>query len=315
MAESNSSDVMSSKVDLLHVGKNIPEPDPEFLCDQSLLESKKNYWKERIGNIKKVVAPMVDQSELAFREFMRSHGADLCFSPMIHAHLFTTDATYRKVSLSTCKSEQEKPFIIQFCGNDPHTLLMASRYVEGFCNGVDLNLGCPQLIAKKGNYGAYLQEKRELIYEMVNNVYLHCKLPISVKIRVQNTVEDTIAYATMLESAGASMITIHGRTRDMRGPNTGIADWKHIAAVKKVLNIPLIANGNIQVPGDLERCLEITGADAVMSAEGILFNPLLFENSFEPCYVVAKDYLEYAKKYDGNISAVRAHIFRICHHT
>uniref|UniRef100_A0AC34FBA4 DUS-like FMN-binding domain-containing protein n=1 Tax=Panagrolaimus sp. ES5 TaxID=591445 RepID=A0AC34FBA4_9BILA len=123
MAESNCSN--AEKVELLHVGKNIPEPDLNYLCDPSMLEAKKSYWKERIGNIKKVVAPMVDQSELAFRQFMRNHGADLCFSPMIHAHLFTNDATYRKFSLSTCKAEQEKLFIVQFCGNDPLTLLTA----------------------------------------------------------------------------------------------------------------------------------------------------------------------------------------------
>uniref|UniRef100_A0AC34QZP5 DUS-like FMN-binding domain-containing protein n=1 Tax=Panagrolaimus sp. JU765 TaxID=591449 RepID=A0AC34QZP5_9BILA len=257
---------------------------------------------------------MVDQSELAFRIFMKDHGADLAFSPMIHAHLFITDPTYRRTSMTTIKNESNNHFIIQFCANEPETLLMACRYVEGFCQGVDLNLGCPQLIAKRGNYGAYLQEKRDLIREMVNKVYRQSLLPISVKVRIQDSVAETISYVKMLEEAGASMITIHGRTREQKGVNTGIADWNHIAEVRKVLSIPVIANGNIQLPGDVEKCLEATGADAVMSAEGILFNPLLFLDSFEPCYLIAKKYMKYARKFQANSSAIRAHIFRICHH-
>uniref|UniRef100_A0A0N5BTJ8 tRNA-dihydrouridine(16/17) synthase [NAD(P)(+)] n=1 Tax=Strongyloides papillosus TaxID=174720 RepID=A0A0N5BTJ8_STREA len=300
-------------VTFINVSSSITLSDELPTFDEDFQQAKKNYWKDKIKGIKKVVAPMVDQSELAFRMFLLDNGSDLCYSPMLHAHLFTNNATYRATALSSCP--KDRPLIVQFCANDPRTFVDACRLVEGICDGVDLNLGCPQIIAKKGHYGAYLQEEPELIKEMVSLCYKHCKLPISVKIRRLDTDEETLAYAKMLDEAGASLLTLHGRTRDMRGPNTGVADWKIIKKIKESLSIPVIANGNIQMPGDVDRCLLETGADAVMSAEGILSNPLLFNEKLEINFKICQRYLEYAMKYKANLSAVRAHVFRICHYS
>uniref|UniRef100_A0A1I7YJH8 tRNA-dihydrouridine(16/17) synthase [NAD(P)(+)] n=1 Tax=Steinernema glaseri TaxID=37863 RepID=A0A1I7YJH8_9BILA len=297
---------------LLHVGRDVVLGELPSFTEEELRE-KKGYWRNHLKGIRKVVAPMVDQSELAFRMMMRKHGAELCFSPMVHAHLFVSDMTYRKTALSSCAGD--RPLIVQFCANDVDTFLNACRLVEGFCDGVDLNLGCPQIIAKRGHYGSYLQEDRDLIRSMVEAVYKHCRLPLSVKIRRLDTIEETVEYAKMIDAAGAALLSVHGRTREMRGVNTGLADWSYIKSVKEAIEIPLIANGNIQMKGDLEKCLEETGADAVMSAEGILNNPYLFEGIHKECWVVAREYLDYAEKYDASTSAIRAHIFRICHHS
>uniref|UniRef100_A0A0N4Z1Z8 tRNA-dihydrouridine(16/17) synthase [NAD(P)(+)] n=1 Tax=Parastrongyloides trichosuri TaxID=131310 RepID=A0A0N4Z1Z8_PARTI len=311
--DSNSNTLEEEKNVLFHVDPSIPIPESLPHFDEEFQRKKKFFWKKNITKVTKVVAPMVDQSELAFRMLLRNHGSQLCFTPMLHAHLFTTNLTYRSTALASCAGD--RPLIVQFCGNDPKIFLDACRLVEGFCDGVDLNLGCPQIIAKKGHYGSYLQEEPELIKEMVSLVYKYCKLPISVKIRKLETDEDTLNYVKMLDEAGASMITLHGRTREMRGASTGIGDWKIIKKVKDFLDIPVIANGNIQFPGDVDKCLKETGADAVMAAEGILYNPYLFDEKLEVNFKICQEYLKYAKKYEANLSAIRAHVFRMCHYS
>ncbi|KAI1713521.1 dihydrouridine synthase (Dus) domain-containing protein [Ditylenchus destructor] len=292
----------------VHLSPELPEFEPEFY------EWKRNFWKERMKNIKHVVAPMVDQSELAFRMLLRKYDAHLCYTPMIHAHLFVNDCTYRKTSFTTISSD--RPLIVQFCANDPKVFLDACRLVEGYCDGVDLNLGCPQMIAKRGHYGAFLQESHELISKMVSMVYKHCRLPLSVKIRVLEDIPATIKYAKMIQDSGASMLAVHGRKRDQKGQATGLADWSYIREIKNALHIPVIANGNIQMKDDVTKCLLETGVDAVMSAEGILSNPSLFSGMHMKFNCsIAQEYLDLAEKYKPCTSAIRAHMFRICHYS
>ncbi|CAI5440395.1 unnamed protein product [Caenorhabditis angaria] len=296
--------------------------EPKIRNSPEKIEENRGFWRRIFEEkkITKVAAPMVDQSELAFRVLVRKYGAQLTYTPMIHAHLFVTDGTYRRNSMALI--EKDRPIIVQFCANKVDTFLSACRLVEGHCDGVDLNLGCPQMVAKRGRYGSWLQDEIELICDMVEAVRDFCQLPISCKIRVRESREETVKYAKRLVEAGASMLTVHGRFREMKGAKTGLADWTRIRdvvdAIQKPYGIPIVANGNIQFPGDVERCIESTGAIAVMSAEGLLYNPLIFRDA-GPCHVetwkIAKEYLELAKMYSAGASAMRAHVFRICHHS
>lgn len=86
---------------------------------------------------------------------MHRHNGHLFFSPMIHAKLFVENLTYRRTALSSVP--EDRPLVVQFCANDPDIFLDACRLVEDFCDGVDLNLGCPQMVAKRGHYGCFLQ--------------------------------------------------------------------------------------------------------------------------------------------------------------
>jgi tRNA-dihydrouridine synthase 1 len=172
----------------------------------------------------------------------------------------------------------DRPLTVQFCSNDPDDLLAAAKHVAPFCDAVDLNLGCPQGIAKRGKYGAFLQEDWGLIARMIGKLHEELSVPITAKMRVLETPEKTLEYAKTILNAGASIITVHGRRREQKGHNTGLADWTMIRYLRD--NLPkdtvIFANGNILQHEDIQACLDATGADGVMSAEANLYDPTIF---------------------------------------
>lgn len=272
-----------------------------------------DFWKA-IKSPKLVVAPMVDQSELAFRLLCRQYGADLAYTPMFHSRLFSTSEKYRKDQFSTCP--EDRPLFVQFCGDDPETILAAAkRLPEGKFDAVDLNLGCPQGIARKGHYGAFLLTEGDLIRAIVRKLDTELTTPVTVKIRMVNKddLQDTLNLASSLEAAGASVLCFHGRTKEMKGQFTGQCDWEAIAAMKKRLTIPVIANGGIHTHEDVVRCLNATGCDAVMSSEAILECPALFGpavgRSIPYQEDLALEYLNLAKTHIPGHKCMKAHLF------
>lgn len=217
---------------------------------------------------------MVDNSELPFRMLCRKYGATAAYTPMLHSRIFSECEKYRIQEFTTC--EEDRPLFVQFCANDPDTLLEAAKIVEPYCDYVDINLGCPQRIAKRGNYGAFLMDDLPRIKSLVEKLALNLHVPVSCKIRIFPKLQDTINYAKMLEEAGCSLLAVHGRTRDEKDQRKIRANLDAIKAVKDCLRIPVLANGNIRHMDDVYACLKETGADGVLSADALLENPALF---------------------------------------
>ena len=258
-----------------------------------------------------VCAPMVEQSELPFRMLCRKYGTTLAYTPMFHARLFIEDDSYRKEQFTTCPAD--RPLVVQFCANDADMFATAAAMVEGQCDAVDLNLGCPQGIAKKGHYGSFLMEDMELIYKLINTAHTNSNVPITAKMRVFEDDDKSLQYAKMLQDAGAQLITVHGRTRDNKGATATPADWNIIRKIKEHVGVPVISNGNIVSYQDGVRCLLETKADAVMSAEWLRRNPALFageEAQYQDPLAMTLEYLDLCTEYPVPVGFMRSHCFK-----
>ncbi|RMZ81719.1 hypothetical protein DV738_g1923, partial [Chaetothyriales sp. CBS 135597] len=258
---------------------------------------------QSLGSPKLILAPMVDRSEIAWRLLTRSYLEEeaqsrslLAYTPMFHGRLFGEHVSVRDEHfqptrgslVSKEKSDEpawldgnpdiDRPLFVQFCANKPDELLEAAQYVAPYCDAVDLNLGCPQGIARSGRYGSFLQDDWETIYALINKLHTELSVPVTAKMRILDTRERTLEYAKMILSAGASILAVHGRRREQKSHNTGVADWSIIKYLRD--NLPpetvLFANGNILNFDDIDVCIAETGVDGVMSAEGNLSNPAIF---------------------------------------
>jgi tRNA-dihydrouridine synthase 1 len=266
------------------------------------------FWKE-IGSPKYVCAPMVDQSECAFRILTRRYSTDLTYTPMIHSVLFNIDKTYQEKWLADIFNE-DQPTFVQFCGHDPEMLLKAAKLVEDKCPAIDLNLGCPQAIAKRGNYGAYLLDDTDLVLKIIGYLTNNLKCGVSCKIRLFPDLNKTVDLCKKLEELGIKVLTVHGRTKKEKKQFTGECNWEAIRIIKENINIPLIANGGIEKFEDIERCFLKTKCDAVMSSEKLLEQPFLFTGNEYNLDDIALEYLDIAKELNTDITFVRSHLFK-----
>jgi nifR3 family TIM-barrel protein len=193
------------------------------------------------------------------------------------------------------------PVAIQIFGSDAKIMAKAAKILTELyeIKIIDINMGCPvPKVAIRSQAGSSLLKNPDKVYEIVKEVVDNVKVPVTVKIRSgwDDKNINAIEIAKIIESAGASAITVHPRTRSQG--YSGKADWNIIKQVKENVKIPVIGNGDIKSCYDAKRMLEETNCDAVMIGRGVLGNPWLIkecvnyiENNIEPNIITPSEKL------------------------
>ena len=220
----------------------------------------------KIGNVeiknRIVMAPMAGFSNTSFRKIIKEMGAGLIYAEMVSdkAICFDSEKTISMLKMD----EMERPIAQQIFGSDVESFVTAAKKVEEI----------PK-VAIKNQAGSALLKDPKKIKEIVQKVVEAVSIPVTVKIRSgwDEASINAVEVAKVIESAGASAIVVHARTRSQG--YSGKADWNIIKEVKENVSIPVIGNGDVTSPELAKKMLDETGCDAVMIGRGILGNPWL----------------------------------------
>lgn len=246
--------------------------------------------KLKIGNVELennlILAPMAGVTNLPFRIVCKDYGADMVCTEMASAKaMFHNDQKTKRLF----NTEGEKrPISFQIFGSELESMAYAVKYMSDFADIIDINMGCPAPKVVKNGDGSKLLLDLKKAQKIIETAVKNSKVPVTVKFRKGWDKENIVAVniAQIAEQAGASAVTIHGRTRSEF--YTGKADWDIIKKVKQSVNIPVIGNGDIVDEESALQMFEQTGVDGIMIGRGSFGNPWIFRN--------IKHYLETGEK-------------------
>lgn len=233
----------------------------------------------RIGNLTLdnpfFLAPLAGITDAPMRRLCKEQGAALVFSEMVSGKgLWYKDKNTAGL-LRTY--EEERPVAFQIFGHEPEIIAFTTSEISKLpCAAIDINMGCPVPKIVKNGEGSALLKNPDLVYDIVSAAVKNTDKPVTVKIRTgwdKNSI-NAVEVAHAISAAGASAITVHGRTREQY--YSGKADWKMIAAVKRAVDIPVVGNGDVVDAASAMAMIEETGCDFVMIGRGALGNPWIF---------------------------------------
>ncbi|ABI59463.1 tRNA dihydrouridine synthase DusB [Nitrosomonas eutropha] len=267
---------------------------------------------------KLIVAPMAGVTDRPFRQLCKRMGAAMAVSEMISSNslLYGSEKTLRRA-----RHEGEvKPVSVQIAGADPAMMAQAARHnADHGAEIIDINMGCPAKKICNVMAGSALLKDEDLVSKILGAVVQAVDIPVTLKIRTgwDTQHKNAVAVARIAESAGIQALAIHGRTRACA--YRGQAEYDTIATVKAAINIPVIANGDINTPEKAREVLEYTGVDAVMIGRAAQGRPWIFREinhylatgNFLPLPEVAEihrvliDHLQELYQFYGEYSGVR----------
>lgn len=235
--------------------------------------------KIKIGNVELnnnlLLAPMAGITDRAFRIICEKFDPGLVCTEMISAKgLYYNDSKTKQ--LLNMKDEKH-PIAVQIFGSDVQSMGYAAEYISKYADIIDINMGCPAPKVVKNGDGSKLLLDLDKAKSIIEEVVRKSNVPVTVKFRKgwDNNNIVAVEMAKIAEQAGASAITIHGRTRSEF--YSGVADWEIIKKVKESVKIPVIGNGDIKNASDAKKIFDQTCVDGIMIGRGTLGNPWIFE--------------------------------------
>ena len=222
-----------------------------------------------------VAAPLAGYSDYAWRQVAVRFGAGLVFSEMLSVGtiLYTKNRWERYV----LNGDNARPFALQLFGSKPEWFLKSVEIIkDSDFDLLDINMGCPVKKVVSQGAGSALMKTPKLVAEILQAIRKEYDGPLSVKIRAGWDKEsiNAVEIATIAESEGADVITIHPRTRSQMFKEK--ADWSLIGDVKSAVKIPVIGNGDLTDRQGIEKMFQMTGCDGVMIGRAALGRPWLF---------------------------------------
>lgn len=232
-----------------------------------------------LNGVRIALAPMAGVSDMAFRTICREKGAELTYTEMVSSRGLLNNDDKSRILLRI--GEDEHPCAAQIFGSEPDIMAEAAVVAAEISGAdmIDINIGCPTPKIVSNGDGCALMRDIQLASKIITAVVKASPIPVTVKIRKgwDKGSVNCVEFAIMAERSGASAICVHGRTRAQL--YSGQADWGSILAVKRVVSIPVIANGDIKSPEDVVRMFNYTGADIVMIGRSSFGNPWIFQRS------------------------------------
>ncbi len=201
-------------------------------------------------------------TDLPFRQLAWRYGAGLVVTEMVASRELVGNASE---SWARLKSSGIDPHMVQLAGREAYWMGEAAKIVAD--NGaavIDINMGCPAKKVTGGYSGSALMRDPDHALSLIEATVKAVDVPVTLKMRLgwdEHSINAPL-IAKRAEEAGVQMITIHGRTRMQF--YTGKADWDAIRAVRDVISVPLVANGDVATTSDAHEILRCSGADAVM---------------------------------------------------